>query len=187
MGLLNEWPIPIKDTLDIELLEEAQKEGYQIGGKVMKGDNPFLGVLRSKGFCWFAPSKWSGANEDAWRHDTAMYWSHAGKHFSITAAGKWWGTITKDQMKQYFLDNIEEYDRIIREDFVSDEFGDRRQEIVFIGTRIDEEKITSALNDCLLSERGMERYRQQLRNYLDTIATTSGSLFDVGTTQHMEE
>jgi len=186
MGVLNRWPVPIKDTLDIGLLQEAQKEGYEIGGKVSRDDSPFVGVLRSKGFCWFAPSKWSGANEDAWRHDTAMYWSHAGKHFSITTAGKWWGTISKDQMKQYFVDNVEEYDRIIREDFVSDEFGDRRQEIVFIGTNLDEGKIRSALDGCLLTESEMEKYRQKLRNYLDTVATTSGSLFDIGKIDHID-
>jgi len=183
MNILNKWPIPVKDTLDIGLLQDAENEGYQVG----KGNSPFAGVLRSKGFCWFAPSKWSGANEDAWRHDTAMYWSHAGKHFSVTAAGKWWGTITKDQMQKYFTDNVEEYDRILREDFVSDEFGDRRQEIVFIGTNLDEDKITKTLNDCLLGEKDMTKYRQKLQNYLDTITTTtSGSLFDVGTIDHLD-
>ena len=74
-----------------------------------------------------------------------MYWSHAGKHFSVTAAGKWWGTISKEQMKKFFIENAEEYQRILREDFVTDEFGDRRQELVFIGSNIDDEQITYCL------------------------------------------
>ncbi|KAG7357562.1 Cobalamin synthesis protein cobW [Nitzschia inconspicua] len=118
-----------------------------------------------------------------------MYWSHAGKHFGITAAGKWWGTIPKDQMKKYFKDDPAEYERILSEDFVSDEFGDRRQELVFIGVRINQEEITDALNSCLLGEKGMERYRQELNNYMNTILTApagGAGLFDVGRVDHMD-
>jgi len=182
MNVLNRWPIPVKDKMDFGLLTETDKEDFQVGGS----DSPFAGVLRSKGFCWFAPLRWSGTNGEAWRHDTAMYWSHAGKHFSVTAAGKWWGTISKEQMKKFFIDNEEEYQRILREDFVTDEFGDRRQELVFIGSNIDEEQITKTLDDCLVTDKEMEKYRQNLQNYMDTILSTSSGagLFDVGSVDH---
>ena len=186
--LLNQWPVPIKDDLDLTLLKEAQEEGYDIQGKADAG-SPFVGVLRSKGFCWFAPTRWAGSQEDVWRHATAMYWSHAGKHFGITSAGKWWGTISQKQMKSYFVDNMDEYNRIMKEDYVSEEFGDRRQEVVFIGINLNEEEITRALDDCLLSEKGLDRYRQELQNYESSIMTSevSGpSLFDVGGTDHMD-
>lgn len=189
MSILQKWPIPKKDTLDLGLLTNPQ-DGFDADKGQFDEDSPFIGVVRSKGFCWFAPSKWSGANEDPWRHDTAMYWSHAGKHFSVTAAGKWWGTIGKEQMKKYFdNNNMDEYERIVKEDFVSEEFGDRRQELVFIGTGFDEEKIRAALDACLLNESEMGVYRQKLRNYLDTIMTTTASgpgLFDVGSVDHLE-
>jgi len=135
----------------------------------------FRGVLRSKGFCWMAPMKWSSSagNGDVWRHDTAMYWSHAGKHFGITTAGKWWATLTKEQMKPNFVNNQEEYERILREDWVSEEWGDRRQELVFIGSRLDEEEIREALDECLCTEEEMVAYRAQLRSYLDAIAATA--------------
>jgi G3E family GTPase len=71
MALLNQWPVPIKDYLDLDLLQEAQDEGYKMEGETVKG-SPFVGVLRSKGFCWFAPTKFSGSRNDVWRHDTAM-------------------------------------------------------------------------------------------------------------------
>jgi G3E family GTPase len=192
MNLLSKWPVPVKTVLDKELLLLRQSE-YGMGDP---SASPFAGLLRSKGFCWLAPSRWSGRSEDAWRHDTAMYWSHAGKHFAITAAGRWWGTIDRDQMRQYFVNNVDEYDKIIGEDFVSDEFGDRRQEIVFIGSNLDHGKITAALDACLLSEAQMNIYRQKLQNYQQEIlshdprqpsSSSSSGLFGVGTSSHLEQ
>lgn len=187
MALLNKWPVPIKDTLDIELLKDAQNDGYQINEELVSGKtSPFIGVLRSKGFCWFAPTKWTGSRNDAWRHDTAMYWSHAGRHFGITSAGKWWGTIPREQMARYFTDQ-DEYDRILTEDFVTEEFGDRRQELVFIGTNLDEDYITKALDECLCTDAEMNNYRQKLRNFMDTTFTAQASLFDMVGNDHIDE
>jgi hypothetical protein len=188
MNHLNKWPVPIKDTLDLGVLLEAQKEGYEIDGRLGATDSPFVGILRSKGFCWFAPNKWSGANDDSWRHDTAMFWSHAGKSFSISSAGKWWGTLSKDQMTKYFASSPDELERILKEDFVSEEFGDRRNELVFIGTNVDQRRITELLDSCLYTEEEMTKYRQQLRNFQDTIIPTSlrSGLFNVGRADHTD-
>jgi len=113
-----------------------------------------------------APAKWSStaANNDSWRHDTAMYWSHAGKHFGITSAGKWWGTLTKEQMKPYFANNMEEYARIMEEDWQTEEWGDRRQELVFIGTKLDEDGIRASLDNCLCTDEEMVKYQAQAKN-----------------------
>ena len=56
LALLNRWPLPIKDTLDLDLQmgSDEIKEGQE------EEEMAFAGVLRSKGFCWMAPSKWSG-------------------------------------------------------------------------------------------------------------------------------
>ncbi|CAB9512740.1 CobW domain-containing protein [Seminavis robusta] len=194
MAMLNTWPIPVKDVLDLKVLEDAQSEGYDMGDGLIKQDSPFVGVLRSKGFCWLAPTKWSGANWDAYRHDTAMYWSHAGKHFGLSSNGKWWGSIQmydkwEEYMKKLFKDNMAEYERIMREDFVSEEFGDRRQELVFIGMNLDQAEITKTLDDCLLSDEELETYRQNLRNYQDVLLSESGGkgLFDTdGSVTHTE-
>jgi len=185
MNVLNQWPVPIKDTLDIGLLQD------EAAFVETDTESPFVGVLRSKGFCWFAPQKWTGAGADAWRHDTAMYWSHAGRHFGVSAAGKWWGSMPDGKMRKYFVDNQAEYERIQREDFQTEEWRDRRQEIVFIGTRLNEDFITATLNACLYTDREMDEYRQKLRNYMDTlftspVAPSQGGLFDVGGVDHMD-
>ncbi|CAJ1942766.1 unnamed protein product [Cylindrotheca closterium] len=161
LSLLEQWPVPIKDDLDLSLLKEAQERDYEVQSKDQE-DSPFLGVLRSKGFCWFAPTRWSGPKEDVWRHDAAMYWSHAGKQFGITRAGQWWGTVGREEMKERLAGDPEECNRILEEDFVTEEFADRRQEIVFIGIGMDEEEIRRSLDDCLMKDKGMKRYREYL-------------------------
>jgi len=198
MELLNQWPVPIKEELDLIQLNKAVREGYDISEVQVNNvdeknvKNPFIGVLRSKGFCWLAPSKWNGSENDTWRHDTAMYWSHAGKHFGISTAGKWWGSVSKEQMKGHFTSNMKEYERILSEDFVSEEWGDRRQELVFIGASISESDIRTRLDECLISDKEMDMYKVQLQNFFDTTITqeatgTGGpSLFDVGGTDHMD-
>lgn len=161
MALLSKWPVPKKDYIDLDSFKTVKEHGYEVNGEA-QAVSPFVGVLRSKGFCWLAPTAWNTPNDDSWRHDTAMFWGHAGKQIGISPAGKWWDAIPREQMADYLKDNTEEYNRILKEDFVTEEFGDRRQEIVFIGFQVDEAKLTEALNSCLLSDVDMEDYRQCL-------------------------
>lgn len=51
---------------------------------------------------------------------------------------------------------------IILEDFDSaTRWGDRRQEIVFIGASMDEAAMTAQLDSALLSDAEMQRYEEQ--------------------------
>ncbi|KAL9183687.1 hypothetical protein ACHAXT_004543 [Thalassiosira profunda] len=154
--LLLTWPIPVMEELNlVELEKELEKADEEESAQ-----SPFVGVLRSKGFAWVAPSIMSGPFNDLERHDMAMYWSHAGKHFGLKEAGSWWASMGKEAMKTVFESNMAEYERIIREDFVSGEWGDRRQEIVFIGANIDEQGIRDALDDCLCTDEQIAEYKQ---------------------------
>ena len=126
---------------------------------------------------------------DPWRHDTAMFWSHAGRHMTVNSAGKWWATIPRNDMAKYFEDDKKaEMEKILREDFVTEEFGDRRQELIFIGIAMDEDAIRKALEECLLTSREFDTYRQQLRNYQDQVLSTpSRGLFGVGNMEHLDQ
>lgn len=163
LNVLNEWPVPIKDDLDLTIMQEASSDYEMLVDGQHVPKNPFAGVLRSKGFCWVAPQKWYGANNDAFRHDTAMHWSHAGKHFGIAVAGKWWATIPQEAIRKFM--NEQEFNRMVKDDFVSLEWGDRRQEIVFIGANISEEEITKALDACLLTNSQMKVYRKRWEDH----------------------
>ena len=100
-----------------------------------EGDPLWTGVLRSKGFFWLAS-----------RHDVVGLWSHAGGAGSAQAAGVWFATAAKDEWPTE-QEEREELERVWEE-----AFGDRRQELVFIGKGMNEAAMRSALDACLLGD-----------------------------------
>ena len=91
------------------------------------------GLLRAKGFAWIAE-----------RADQVALLSVAGDVNRCDFIGDWWATrfekgqVKKDQFPDEVLKSWEE------------PFGDRRQEIVFIGIGMDEAAIRTALEECQL-------------------------------------
>jgi G3E family GTPase len=94
---------------------------------------PWRGVLRSKGFFWVAAD-----------HRVAYEWSQAGGSSAIKAAGLWWAAVPRDS----WPDELKEHPSPERP--WHPRFGDRRQEIVFIGAEMDEVRLRERLNACLL-------------------------------------
>ncbi|MDW5415830.1 zinc metallochaperone GTPase ZigA [Iodobacter sp. CM08] len=108
------------------------------------------GVLRSKGFFWLAS-----------RPDFAGSWSQAGGACRHEAGGYWWASVPK---KHWPEDDEHIAEIMERRD---DHFGDRRQEIVFIGQDIDEAGFRDRLNHCLLSEDELALGVEQWANFQD--------------------
>ena len=73
----------------------------------------------------------------------AIYWSHAGTHFELKNVGTWWAAADIQALPGGELPDA------VKPDFTG-EFGDRRQEIVFIGVNMIEEEITEALDGEIL-------------------------------------
>ena len=115
----------------------------------------FANVLRSKGTVWLDS-----------QHRMMASWSHAGRHFRLDPAGAWWATVPEPIMMACLS-----ADGTTKEPSAAFEaerahfetagggFGDRRQEIVFIGTELDEGKIGEALDSCLASDAELAEYR----------------------------
>ena len=93
------------------------------------------GVLRSKGLCWVAtrPS-WVGL------------WSQAGATCSLEPGGQWWAATPKEEWPE----DAEDLSQIEADS--QGEYGDRRQELVFIGIEMDEAALRKGLDDCLLTD-----------------------------------
>jgi G3E family GTPase len=92
-------------------------------------------LIRSKGYFWLAS-----------RPEFAGQWSQAGGIARYGFAGMFWKAIPKNNWP-----TDEEYLQSIDKVWV-EPFGDMRQELVFIGQGLDQESMTEALDDCLLSE-----------------------------------
>ena len=92
-------------------------------------------LIRSKGIFWLAS-----------RHKYAGQWSQAGGIARYGFAGMFWSSVPVNSWP-----TDEESINTIREQW-EDPFGDKRQELVFIGQSLDEDAMLKALENCLLSE-----------------------------------
>ena len=80
------------------------------------------------------------------RHDWAYDWSQAGCSLRLNPAGSWWAATPEEDWP-----SEEEEIAEIRSKFAG-EHGDRHQELVFIGQGLDQERIESLVDRCLLSD-----------------------------------
>lgn len=97
-------------------------------------------LIRSKGYFWLAT-----------RPEFAGQWSQAGGIARYGFAGMFWKSVPKENWP-----SDEEYLATIEKQWV-EPFGDMRQELVFIGQGLNQQEMTHALNDCLLSEEEVLR------------------------------
>ncbi|WP_421907393.1 GTP-binding protein [Mameliella sp.] len=100
---------------------------------VLNGDMP--GVIRAKGHFWIAT-----------RPDWVAEFSLAGALSSVKPLGTWWATVPKERWPDH--DSARAY----LQAHWQEPWGDRRQEIVFIGAGIDWPALKSALDAALLPE-----------------------------------
>ena len=101
---------------------------------VLNGEMP--GVIRAKGHFWIAT-----------RPEWVAEFSLAGALSSITPLGTWWASVPKDRWPDH------ESARAFMAAHWQEPWGDRRQEIVFIGAGIDWPALKARLDACLLPEQ----------------------------------
>ena len=102
-------------------------------------------VVRAKGHLWVAG-----------RERYALDLSQAGTQTHIEVNGRWAVTLPEFQRESY---------RESRSDLHWDErWGDREVKLVFIGAGMDESSIMDTLDDCLISETGMDENWEAFEN-----------------------
>jgi len=100
-------------------------------------DEGFPNVLRAKGFLWLASC-----------HDDLILFSIAGRTLTVEPQAQWLAAGPSDEDHD---PETQEYIGKVWEP----EFGDRRQEIVFIGVGMDRASLEAGLNDALLTPQEM--------------------------------
>jgi len=131
--------------------EMPETEEYGIGSFVYRARRPFHparfhavlhldqpGLLRSKGYFWLST-----------RMDHAGLWQQAGGTGVHQCAGFWWAAVDRavwpaDDAGRGEIERLSE-----------PPWGDRRQELVFIGRKLDRAAMTAALDRCLLTRAEM--------------------------------
>ena len=111
-----------------ERLSEAMNGSFGDG-------QPMDGVLRSKGLMWIAS-----------RNDWAYDWSQAGCSIRMNPAGFWWAAAPKDEWPEDEESIAEIQSKL------SGTYGDRHQQLVFIGHGMDQARITETLDRCLVTD-----------------------------------
>jgi G3E family GTPase len=92
-------------------------------------------VLRSKGFFWVAAN-----------HAVAYEWAQAGGVSSVKPSGMWWAAVPREHWGQPKGQRPDE-----QPDWHG-RFGDRCQQLVFIGMEMDEAAVRARLDACLLDD-----------------------------------
>ncbi len=108
------------------------------------------GVLRSKGFFWLAS-----------RMDATGLWSQAGGSASCEGAGMWYAALPEDEWP-----DEDEARAQIQSDW-QEPWGDRRQELVFIGVELDEAALRAKLDAALLTKKELEAGPKSWRKLRD--------------------
>ncbi|MFT6083163.1 MAG: G3E family GTPase [Alphaproteobacteria bacterium] len=151
-----------------------ETEEYGISSFVYRSKKPFhperfhaftnlshAGVIRSKGFFWLA-------SRMHWVGEIAI----AGSILRHQAAGKWWANIPKENWPQdsVWKDMLQE--------IWNPPYGDRRQEIVFIGTDMNETALKKQLDSCLLTDKEMKKGHEKWAKLKDPFPVWSMEQFE---------
>ncbi len=107
-------------------------------------------LIRSKGYFWLAS-----------RPEFAGNWSQAGGIARYGFAGMFWKAVPKENWPE-----DEEYLASIQEQW-EEPFGDMRQELVFIGQGLDKQKMTEAIDKCLLSDEELVQGKEYWATFSD--------------------
>ena len=142
---------PWKEELNKET-HTPETEEYGISSFVYHNNHPFdperfwdyvqynfpKNIIRSKGLFWIAS-----------RPSQALIWNQAGGSLRADSAGVWWASMSENERINHpaYLENYEhlnaKWDTI---------FGDRNNELVIIGFKLDAEKIAAELDACIATE-----------------------------------
>ncbi|KAF4473215.1 family inorganic phosphate transporter [Fusarium agapanthi] len=116
-----------------------------------KREHPlFARLFRSKGEFFLAT-----------RPHRAGDWSQAGAMLTLTGGRPWFCTLPAEE----YTTGDPEVDGLVQHDIKKGgEWGDRRQELVFIGENLDHTALEKMLDECLLTDAELKKWEKVMRN-----------------------
>jgi len=102
-----------------------------------------LHIMRSKGFAWICN-----------RSDMVQLWSTAGAQFECSEGGKWLCCVPREHWP-LDMEAPEEIAEVMK--YFQEPYGDRRQEIVIIGARMNHEQVAEILDSALLTDEELAK------------------------------
>lgn len=110
----------------------------------------FRRLFRSKGEYFLAT-----------RPHRAGDWSQAGAMLTMTGGRPWFCTLPPEE----YMTGDDEVDSLVQHDMrKGGEWGDRRQELVFIGEKLDHANLERLLDECMLTDEEMEKWTTVMRD-----------------------
>lgn len=158
-----------EDLEDSEEDDEAEDEDESYGQpsekQIIKNKKKsiFAPMLRSKGFFWLAS-----------RYIMRGEWSSAGAMLTLKGGIPWFAVTGPEFFPP-------EAAQLIAKD-MKGKYGDRRNELVFIGVKIDKKKLSKALDACLLTDKEYKKFEEIIakEKNLFKIEKTLPTVFDDG-------
>lgn len=117
----------------------------------------FSRLFRSKGEVWLAT-----------RPNRAGEWSQAGAMLTLTGGRPWFCVIDSSEWRT----GSKEIDEMVEHDMAAGgEMGDRRQELVFIGAKLDIKGIEAVLDACLLTDEEWKRSKATMSEHGEGVSS----------------
>lgn len=154
---------------ELNSIHTPETESYGISSVVFRDKRPFhpirfmnflendfpSNLIRSKGLFWLAD-----------RPEEAMNFSQAGGSSKLEGAGVWWCSMAFNERLSYpdFIENKEFIEAKWDKDF-----GDRLNEIVFIGQHLNKAELIAKLEECLLDDFELSDFKAGKFNHLQII------------------
>ena len=132
-----------------EMSPEEERERDKKKLRTKAEDPIFRGLLRSKGTFWLAS-----------RAGSMGEWSQAGGILTVRGGPTWYCDAADEDLPSD--------DPALLKSVLADfegEWGDRRQELVFIGEKLDQEAVTTRFGSALLTDAEMETWETIMRKY----------------------
>ena len=143
---------------ELNSIHQAETDTYGINSMVFRDKRPFhpkrlmnflqnefpSNIIRSKGLFWTAD-----------RPGDAQNFSQAGGSSRLEDAGVWWCSMPFEARITYadFVEN-----KVLIEGNWDKNYGDRLNELVFIGQELDQEKLQQLLENCLLDNKELRDF-----------------------------